>query len=71
MSCQLCFSYKLVDVRFDMMYLMQSRIEEFVHKVRLMRQLSLYVINLKCRAYVRFCWLDTVKHLPGLTSGLG
>ena len=54
-----------------MMYLMQSRIEEFVHKVRLMRQLSLYVINLKCRAYVRFCWLDTVKHLPGLTSGLG
>jgi len=25
-------SYKLVDVRFDMMYLMQARIEEFVHK---------------------------------------
>ena len=37
MSCQLCFSYKLVDVRFDMMYLMQARIEEFVHKVRLMQ----------------------------------
>ena len=28
-------SYKLVDVRFDMMYLMQGRIEEFVQKVRL------------------------------------
>ena len=26
-------SYKLVDVRFDMMYLLQARIEEFVHKV--------------------------------------
>jgi len=25
-------SYKLVDVKFDMMYLMQARIEEFVHK---------------------------------------
>jgi len=25
-------SYKLVDVRFDMMYLLQGRIEEFVHK---------------------------------------
>lgn len=25
-------SYKLVDVRFDMMYLIQSRVEEFVHK---------------------------------------
>ena len=28
-------SYKLVDVRFDMTYLMQARIEEFVHKVKL------------------------------------
>lgn len=25
-------SYKLVDVRFDMMYMIQSRVEEFVHK---------------------------------------
>jgi len=25
-------SYKLVDVRFDMMYLLQNRVEEFVHK---------------------------------------
>jgi len=25
-------SYKLVDVRFDMMYLLQARVEEFVHK---------------------------------------
>ena len=26
-------SYKLVDVRFELMSLLQSRIEEFVHKV--------------------------------------
>ncbi|XP_023332650.1 cytoplasmic phosphatidylinositol transfer protein 1 [Eurytemora carolleeae] len=27
-------SYKLVEVKFDMMYLLQSKIEEFVHRVR-------------------------------------
>jgi hypothetical protein len=26
-------SYKLVEVRFDVIYMLQSRIEEFVHKV--------------------------------------
>ena len=64
------FSYKLVDVRFDMTYLMQSKIEEFVHKVRLVIRLSLYLFSIR-RVSVRFCWLATVKHLPGLTSGLG
>jgi hypothetical protein len=28
-------SYKLVEVRFDMVYMLQARIEEFVHKVRI------------------------------------
>jgi hypothetical protein len=29
-------SYKLVEVRFDMVYMLQARIEEFVHKVRVL-----------------------------------
>lgn len=62
-------SYKLVDVRFDMMYLMQARIEEFVHKVRL---LVCYKFSyLKCRAFERSCWLDIGKRSPGSMSGLG
>ena len=41
-------SYKLVDVRFELMSLLQARIEEFVHKVNIStNQLSLNFVNLK------------------------
>jgi len=32
-------SYKLVDVRFDMIYLLQGKIEDFVHKVKFYTEL--------------------------------
>ena len=52
-------SYKLVDVRFDMTYLMQARIEEFVHKVKLV-MLILLSRQLKIAEYSR----DSVGWAP-------
>ena len=38
-------SYKLVDVRFDMMYLLQGKIEQTVHNVRLLLLFRNYFVN--------------------------
>ena len=38
-------SYKLVDVRFDMMYLLQGKIEQTVHNVRLLLFFRNYFVN--------------------------
>ena len=58
-------SYKLVDVRFELMSLLQNRVEEFVHKVTEFEFICIMSTYFPPRLSEKFSWLATDKPSPG------